>query len=183
MGRTPMKASLSKSVELNSNSVHRHAYQMLGYGASGCIRGNEIESKDECLKAVGALGLKTDYWHEYDQEDIPSGCSYRDEPAGHPNAHFNKHAAGSGREDLAPVCYYGYKILPHGADGCSDGLDIESKDDCLSAIGALGLRTDYWHETDQDTIPSGCSYRDEPADHPNAHFNRNAAGCGRNDLA
>merc|ERR1719492_334986 len=106
-----------------------------------------LTTKNDCWQAVAALGGKTDPSYEADNEKIPSGCSYRDEPADHPHAHWNTNAAGSGRKDLAPVCYKteharAYQMMSYGASGCSDGLNIESKDDCWQAVAALGGKTD-----------------------------------------
>ena len=72
-----------------------------------CMPGTVINTKEECSKALGELGLDTTFGWSGSHSGVPSGCSYR---KGSP--HFNTNAAGKGRDDLAPICKNkGYEFM------------------------------------------------------------------------
>lgn len=95
----------SGAVELGAVALLQDAppYQKLPYGTKGCPEGLQIESAEECEKAIVALGLLTKPSWISNFPGLPSYCSIR-EDSGKDRMHFNSAKGGASREDLAPVC-------------------------------------------------------------------------------
>jgi len=170
---------------------------ILGAKGSVCEKGTAIKTKEECSKAMGELGFNTRVSYSGNWGHVPSGCSMYGN--GRDHTHFNANAAGNGRGDLTPLCIGSKaecqgerceiseccKVLPPppkftlGAKGsvCEKGTAIKTKEECSKALGVLGFNTHIQHSGNWGHVPSGCSGVGD------THFNTNAAGNGRGDLA
>ena len=60
---------------------------------------------------------------------------------------------------------------------CAKGTVLKTAAECSEALGELGFNTRINHNGNWGHVPSGCSGTTNP------HFNTNAAGNGRGDLA
>jgi len=88
------------------------AYTRLFHGSDGCTPGRDISTLQECEVAIKSLGLPLEIIFNGSSPEMPRYCSIR-EGGLYRGEHLNWNTAakGSGRTDLAPVCFKDH-------DGC-----------------------------------------------------------------
>jgi len=77
-----------------------------------------------------------------------------------------------------------YRKLPLAQDGCPEGLEISSPEECELALEQLGIPAQPAWVSSYPELPRFCSVRENPtSDSPERmHFNRSPSGQGRQDL-
>mmetsp|Transcript_5331 Transcript_5331/g.20063 ORF Transcript_5331/g.20063 Transcript_5331/m.20063 type:complete len:782 (-) Transcript_5331:125-2470(-) len=76
-----------------------------------------------------------------------------------------------------------YQKLPNGTEGCLEGLQIETAEECATAIAALGILAQPAWDSAFAGLPSFCSIRETETGEERMHFNSAKGGEGREDLA
>jgi hypothetical protein len=81
-------------------------YTRLFHGSDGCATGRDISTLQECEVAIKILGLPLEIIFNGSSPEMPRYCSIR-EGGLYRGDHLNWNTAakGSGRTDLAPVCF------------------------------------------------------------------------------
>jgi hypothetical protein len=127
-------------------------YKVLRKGAEGCPPGHEIDTVEECFKAMEELGLRAQPPWISVYPGLPRHCSIRERPtsdSGMERMHFNSASEGQGRSDLAPVC----KIRPQhsqpsqaGAAGADEKIPELSSATKEALLGGEGFSLVYLRE-------------------------------------
>jgi len=78
-----------------------------------------------------------------------------------------------------------YKLMKRGSEGCPDGLEILTLEECFKAAEELGIRAQPPWIATYPGLPRFCSIREKPSggDKERMHFNSAAEGSGRADLS
>jgi len=161
-------------------------YYMEPKYTDACPRAHDITTKEECAKAIEALGLCTSSPWTGSSNYIPLYCSVRPEHCGNDDMHFNSASAGRAGDDYAPICLLKatkYYVEPKNTDACPSGHEITTEDECAKAIEALGFCTGSPWTGSNEHIPPFCSVRPEHCGNHDMHFNSASAGSARNDIA
>lgn len=104
----PRYKSQAKDVDdkFNKKGDGRQGYQMLPYGTSGCPKGLEIKTKEECTAAAESLGLPAPATIYSQKKPYgPRLCISREKSHGYANTHFNPMDVGIPSREFGPICH------------------------------------------------------------------------------